>query len=165
MQAIEVLGIPFGRSYEYVKERLQERYGKYEVIEDKGNLCLYNIHVGDYEFHCGEFEFQRVSQYSYFYYARFQKHFPLKDSARAIALRESLKSTLLEKYQIREKWKNSQGYYCYSFYYHDVFDDEGEEETVCTLTTEKSQSRGGQYYIYVCLEYGPKYYLGESNDF
>jgi len=157
-----VLGLNFGNSYSSVKTSLEDRYGKYSVYEDKGTLRIFDISVGDYVFNMGEFDFQYSGSNSYFYYAEFQKNFSVNESSAAKNFREELRYTLSKKYNFCYQWQNEQGYKCYSL--STVSSDVVKSPDV-TLLTSKSKSKGGKYYIYVTLYYGPHYFVDETSDF
>lgn len=157
-----VLGINFGNSYDSVKSSLENRYGMFSVMEDKGTLRVFDISVGDYTFNMGEFDFQYSGSNSYFYYAEFQKNFSVNASQQAKDFRENLRFTLSRKYSVGYIWTNDQGYKCYNFAEPGT---DPKENPACTLIVQKSKSKGGATYIYVTLYYGPHYYLNEASDF
>lgn len=155
-----VLGIKFGENYNSVKSSLEARYGKYNVHEEKGNLKVYDISVGDYAFNCGLFDFQYHGVNSYFYYAEFQKNYGVNESEQAKSYREMLRGTLERKYYCFE-WTNKQGYKCYDF----KETSEVNSSSICSLLVNKSKSKGGGMFIYVTLSYGPYHFVDETEDF
>lgn len=157
-----VLGIKFGDTYSSVKDALEDRYGKFNVLEDGDGLQVYDINIGDYTFNLGLFDFQYYQGNSFFYYAEFQKNFSVNESSNAKNFREQLRFTLIKKYPFCYQWQNEQGYKCYSF--STVPGDVVKSPDV-TLLTAKSKSKGGRYYIYVTLYYGPRHFIDESSDF
>lgn len=157
-----VLGIKFGDTYSSVKGALEDRYGEFNVLEDGDGLQVYDINIGAYTFNAGLFDFQYSQGYSYFYYAEFQKNFSVNESSNAKNFREQLRFTLIKKYHFCYQWQNDQGYKCYSF---STIQDNVVNSPDVTLLTRKSKSKGGKYYIYVTLYYGPHYFVDESSDF
>ena len=48
--AQSVLGIPFGSSYDSVKNKLESRFGSTNVMEDGGKIIVLTPVIGNYEF-------------------------------------------------------------------------------------------------------------------
>ena len=77
--AQSVLGIKFGSSYDYVKSRLEERFGKTSVLAKEGALHIFGLTMGEISFNKGEFNFQRDDKNSYFNHAEFWKIYKLDE--------------------------------------------------------------------------------------
>lgn len=158
--AQSVFGIGFGASYQQVKDALEKRFGSYNVYEEKGVLKVFDFDMGDYHFNTGSFEFQYRGSSSWFYYANFQKNFSVSSASAAKDYRESMKRMLLDKYPYYIEYTNNQGYKCYEFFLY-----ESSEDPACALSVAKERSKGGDYFIYLQLTYGPYYYINKTSDF
>ena len=117
--AQSVLGINFGSSYETVKEKLQQRFGRYSIHEDNGDLWMSKLKMGGIEFDYADFYFQYSpnSSTSWFNAARFQKFYSLNDVDTAKRDRDIIFSFIKEKYvnDYIEEYTNDQGFMCYKF--------------------------------------------------
>lgn len=163
MYAQSVLSIPFGSSYEHVKECLENRIGKFHVFEEGGNLWTTDISLGDYKFHFGNFDFQHGNYGSYLSHACFSKHFDLDSKGAAIKFRDALKDILYNKYgeEYYEEYSNDDEFKCYKF----GLNPKDESKVFVLLTTFKGESNAGKFYYYVNIDYGPVYYIDKDSDF
>lgn len=159
----KVCGIEFGSSYDHVKKKLEDRYGLYNVIENKGNLSIIDANVGEFKFNFLNFEFQREGNRSYFYYSCFSKYFQIKDFATAITIRDLLWNDIKRKYEdiYIEEYENSNGYRCYKFGINPL----DSNRVLGLVTLEKAFGNDGEERIYLNLTYGPIYYIDQSSDF
>lgn len=156
-----VLGIKFGSNYNSVKQALEDRYGKYSVYEDNGNLRVYDLAVGDYKFDSGKFEFQRNGGNTYFYFAIFSEHYSLSNKKEAIRNRDFLFSLISDKYEYTESFVNDDGFKCYKFGKNPL----DNSRVLGLITLAKGVGNDGISRYYLELSYGPIYYISKSSDF
>jgi hypothetical protein len=158
-----VLGIPFGSSYDVVKNSLENRFGKYEIHESGGDINVYDIHIGDYKFDYGTFSFQRASGLSFFNYAFFQDYYDLNSVETAKRNLDYLFSLLREKYEddYLGEYKNDQGFKCYKF----GTDPTDKSKVLGNITLSRSKGKDGITRLYIILTYGPMHYIDKSADF
>ncbi len=159
----QVLGIKFGTSYEEVKSMLEDRYGRYNVLEDKGNLWVSEALVGDFHFDYLEFEFQRRGNSSYFYYSRFSMLFAVDEQESACETRDLLWNDIKRKYEsiYTEEYANDNGFKCYKF----GIDPLDESKVLGVLSLNKGVGGDGKKRLYLYLTYGPIYYIDKTSDF
>jgi hypothetical protein len=162
--AQSVMGIDFGSSYETVKSKLQERVGEFHFIESSGKLeCLSGIALGGFDFDYADFEFQYGNGSSYFNYAYFEKRYTLDAVRIAIKDRDFLFSLLKDKYvsEFVDNYTNEDGYKCYRF----GLNPKDKESVLGQIILEKAEGKDGKKRLYLCLRYGPIYYIDKASDF
>lgn len=159
----KVCGIEFGRSYDYVKNRLLERYGNDLVDEYKGSIFVDGGNVGNYYFDILMFNFQTDGNNTYFYYSRFIKYFSVDDLSSACSVKDMLWDDVKNKYEniCVEEFTNKSGFKCYRFGINPL--DKNNALGLVTLDKEKDTYDNDR----ICLElsYGPIYYIDKSSDF
>lgn len=157
-----VMGINFGSSEDEVYQALEARFNSYEIDKSNGKIeLLLGFNIGDVKFHYGSFEFQRQGKESYFNYAHFEKHYTLNNVKNAIIERDYIRDVIYSKYKEIRGYKNSQGYHCYHF----GTDPKDENRYLGEITLSKLKGNDGKVRLYLCLDYGPIYYLDRSSDF
>lgn len=163
MYCQSVLGIPFGSDYLTVKYSLEDRFGKYKVYESSGDLNVYDIQIGGFQFKIGEFSFQRSGSLSYFNFAMFQTHYATSDVEMAENERDWLYSLLKDKYadDYLEEYENDQGFKCYKF----GTNPKDESKALGYITLDRSKGKDGKTRLYLVLRYGPIYYIDKGSDF
>lgn len=155
-----ILGVRFGSSYEDTKKILEARFGT-GIIEDKGNLAIYDFDMGAFHFHSGVLCFQWKEKESIFFRAEFQKWSGTRNVESMKAEREYLKRLIASKYEIFE-FKNRQGFICYEFL--------GEETDGITIhgeiSLERTRGKDNIERLYLFLIYYPiAEFIEENADF
>lgn len=161
--AQSVMGIKFGSSYEEVKQQLEQRLGKYSVVEKQGMLHIWDFNMGSFHFDFGDFYFQYNGDNSYFNEAVFQCYSNGNDVDAMKARRDYLYSFIKEKYRYERlgEYINEQGFKCYKFGIN-PFD---ETKARGLITLERAKSNSGEDNLYLMLYYLPIYYIDKSSDF
>ena len=158
----KVCGIEFGSSYDYVKKKLEDRYGNDEVDEYKGSLFVNGGKVGNFYFNILMFNFQTDNKNTYFYYSRFLKYFSIDDLDSACSVKDMLGNDVRSKYQdMFEEYTNDSGFKCYRFGVNPL----NENNALGLVTLYKEKDRDGNNRICLELSYGPIYYIDKSYDF
>lgn len=155
-----ILGVRFGSSYEDTKKILEGRFGT-GIIEDKGNLAIYDFDMGAFHFNSGVLCFQWKEKESIFFRAEFQKWSGTRNVESMKAEREYLKRLIASKYEIFE-FKNRQGFICYEFL--------GEETDGITIhgeiSLERTRGKDNIERLYLFLIYYPiAEFIEENADF
>ena len=156
-----VLGIPFGYSREFVKEKLEARYGKYNVYDNSEGLKVYDISIGNFTFNVGVFEFQYWNGRTYFNYASFEQYY--SNVASAKNMRDYLYSVIKDKYSSDyiDEYVNKQGFKCYKF----GTDPRDATKILGSISIERGYGKDGIERIYLNLIYGPIHNIDRSSDF
>lgn len=153
-QRLSVLGIEMGTSIEHAEIILRTRFGEYNVYR-KGTveLTTYDANVGGSEWQNVTFEFQNKyaseGVYSYLSKVELSKNFDKKENA--MARFNTWAAKLGHKYT--KEWDYSEDGDQIIIY------NEGVQ-----LEMFYSQSKGGDYFWYVTIEYS-KNFIDESNDY
>lgn len=159
-QRLSVLGIEMGTSIEKAEKILNERYGEFNVYR-AGNikLSVYDALVGGSEFASIVLEFQCArygnATYTYLCDVDMQQYFKSYSGAKAMF------------YNWMEKLCNKYTSTTIKDFYYDNQEDIGctiwyEEGVVLDLTY--SESKGGEYYWYVIINYHEDI-IDESNEY
>lgn len=159
-QRLSVLGIEMGTSIEKAEKILNERYGEFNVYRT-GNtkLKVYDALVGGSEFDAISFTFQCArygnATYTYLSNVELQQHFKSYSGAKATF--NNWMEKLCNKYTyttIKDFcYDNQEGIGCTIWY---------EEGVVLDLSY--GESKGGEYYWYVTINYHEDI-IDESNDY
>lgn len=150
---ISICGIPMGTPRDEAKEILQERFGRYSVHEDGGDLKIYGGSVGGFSYRFLNFYFTWVNGKPRFNGAGFSTPFELTEQREAIENRDLIKSTYEKKYDIVER-KNDDGFKYYIF---------GSDEQYCGLIEiRKGKSNDGKVRLHLNVYYFGPY--GEEDD-
>lgn len=162
--AQSVLNIPFGMSYNYVKNTLVNRLGESKVLEHKENILISDFYMGDIKFDYGKFEFQRDAKESYFSRAYFEIRLSLNEIDAAARIRDHLfEQYIKDKYadDYINSYINKQNFKCYTF----GIDPKDNNKALAVLAISKSKGKDGIMRLYLTLDYGPIFYLNNANDF
>ena len=161
-QSTRVCGVVFGMSYEKAEEILKKSHGEKSVLSDKDELVYYDFRMGNHTFNDATFYFQ-YSEYggSYFSEAVFSRHFDLDRKERAYNFMENVAYTLSLKYKNIISKYDDDGYK----YYLCGSNPFNENEYLIELNIDKSKSKGGDYFYYVTLYYGPVNFVDPTSDF
>lgn len=160
--AQSVLGIKFGSSYDYVKSRLEERFGTTSVFAKEGGLHIYGLTMGDISFIKGEFNFQRDDKNSYFNGAEFWKIYKSDEQKAAEADADSLYSLIKQKYADKCGTVNT-GLFIKFYWFGKNPQTSGEWLGSVVLT--RGNANNGDNNLYLRLKYGPIYYIDKASDF
>lgn len=160
--AQSVLGIKFGSSYDYVKSRLEERFGITSVLAKEGGLHVFGLSMGDISFSKGEFNFQRDDKNSYFNSAEFWKIYKSDEQKAAEADVDALYSLLKQKYGDKCGALNT-GTFLRCYWFGENPQKSGEWLGSVVLT--KGDANDGVPRLYLWLKYGPIYYIDKASDF
>lgn len=159
-QRLSVLGIEMGTSIDKAEKILKERYGEFNVYRT-GNveLRVYDALVGGSEFSFINFHFQCSrygnATYTYLSNINLQKNFNSYDNAKSMF--DSWEEKLDNKYTattIKDFYYDNQEDIGFTIWY--------EEGVVLDLTY--LESKGGEYYWYVIINYHEDI-IDESNDY
>ena len=148
-------------SYEKTEEILRKSHGQKSQFSDKDEIQYYDFRMGNYTFDNATFYFQ-YSDFgaSYFSEAIFSNHFDLDMRDRAESFMESIAEILAIKYDnIISRYDNGYKYYLCGL------NPFNENEYLIELNLTKSKSKGGEYYYYVNLYYGPVNFVDPTSDF
>ena len=169
--AQSVLGINFGSSYETVKEKLEQRFGRYSTKDDGGDIIMTHIKMGGIDFNYAEFNFQYSpnSSTSWFNGASFQKFYSLNDVEAAKRDRDYLIAILKEKYHGKydgfSEYTNDQGFKCGRFGNDPTFNAPGVSRILGYICIENSKGKDCITRLYLMLNYGPLEYIDRTSDF
>lgn len=111
----QVYGIKFGTTKEDAKSYLEDRVGKYDVVDDGSTLTVYKQDFAGVKFDILEFEFEWKGGIAYFNSAGFQKIFDANNVADAKDYRDLVFEKIKKKYIYYEQDKNSDGFLRYKF--------------------------------------------------
>ena len=111
----QVYGIKFGTTKEDAKSYLENRVGKYDVVDDGSTLTVYKQDFAGINFNILEFEFEWKGGTAYFNSAAFQKYFAANDVTDAKECRDFVFEKIKKKYTYYEQEKNSDGFLRYKF--------------------------------------------------
>lgn len=159
-----VLGIPFGTSYEDTLGALQQRFGRFSLREDQGNLKIDNdFQIGGFWFNFGELMFQYNGSKSYLSSACFQLYFDLKDVDMAKKQRDYLYSLLSPKYKdmYLAEFISDEGFKCYKF----GINPKDPNKVLGCISLQKLKGKDGIKRLYLMLEYFPIEFVPISSDF
>lgn len=162
-QSAKVCGIPFGSSYMFVEGELKFRCGEDALCQkSKNEITYYDFDMGNYLFDSASFGFQYDdSGKSYFSYAFFSANYDLSQKDRALSLMKSLSMTLAAKYPDLISRKDDSG----EEFYLCGTNPKDEGVYLIKLYIVKDKSKGGDWYYYVNLDYGPINYVNPVSDF
>lgn len=160
LQGQSIMGVKIGTGYEETEKILKTRFG-YNVVNDKGNLSIYDFYMGDFHFKSGKFCFQWEGEISKFTGAEFQTWENASNVEDIKRMRERLKRIIESKYNIFE-YKNKQGFLGYEFL--------GEEVNGITMhgeiDIERMKGRDDVERLYLFLIYYPiADFIQENSDF
>lgn len=155
-QRLSVLGIEMGTGIGKAERILNERYGEFNVYRTGyTELNVYDALVGGTEFSSINFKFQYERRgdeiYTYLYFVDMQDHFNSYDNAKSMF--NSWKEKLGNKYTEDSYYDNQEGT-GFGIWY---------EEGV-SLHLSYGESKGGEYYWYVHVDYH-KNFIDGSNDY
>lgn len=111
----QVYGIRFGTTKENVKTYLENRVGKFDVVDDGSTLTVYKQDFAGVKFDILDFEFEWKDGIAYFNSAEFQKNFAVNNVASAKGCRDFIFERIKKKYAYYEQEKNSDGFLRYKF--------------------------------------------------
>ena len=153
-QRLSVLGIEMGTGIDEAERRLSQRFGEYNVYR-KGTveLTTYDVSVGGSEWKSVKFQFQNKyaseGVYSYLSKVELSKNFDKKEYA----------VTRFNKWAEKLGNKYTKDWDCSENGDQIIIYNEGVQ-----LEMFYSQSKGGDYFWYVTIEYS-KNFVDESNDY
>lgn len=158
-----VLGIPFGTSYYETLDALRQRFGRFSVHEDQGNLQIYDFKMGDFEFKFGELGFQYSGGKSYLNSAHFQTWFASNETALAKNNRDYLYYLISQKYE-DESLKEFQGLDGFKNY---LFGHSPKDpnSSLGAIYIERGEGNDGVKRLYLNLYYFPIEFVPFSSDF
>lgn len=160
-QMPKVCGITFGRSYSFVEKELAKRYGE-KANHNKDEIVYYDFAMGNFIFDSAHFCFQFGDMgINYFYLAYFSANFNLEEKKEAQDFREKLAKLLSTKYLERNTRIDNKG----ELYYLFGVNPRDDDTYLILLNLEKAQSKGGEWYYYVTLQYGPINFINPNADF
>lgn len=154
LMAQAVMGIPFGSSYNQVKQEVKKKFGYNCIIDETPKELIINRpFLGNHQFRFGYLHFQYKDGVSYFSEAYFTKEFDSKSDAENFVY--NIVQTLLKKYteQIKTKIVGT-----HEFIY---FGKNPFEDTYLGFISYHKPDNNYQ----VVLSYGPINYVDESEDF
>lgn len=158
-----VLGIPFGTSYDETRDALRQRFGRFSVDENQGNLEISDVQIGGFRFKFGELMFQYSGSRSYLSSATFQTHFGLQETELAKRERDYLYSLVSPKYESNhlEEFISDEGFKCYKF----GINPKDPNKVLGCISLQKLKGKDGIKRLYLILEYFPIEFVPFSSDF
>lgn len=149
---LSVCGIRMGTPKSQAKAVLQDRFGKYDVHEDDGDLLVIGGTVGGVFHKFLMFHFTWINGGPQFNGAQFDTPYELGEQKDAIECRDFIKSVYEEKYDIEETTED--GFKCYYFGLGN--------ETFGSIWLSKAKSNDGKIRLHLTVNYwGPYNESGE----
>lgn len=116
-QQATIMGIPFGSSFEEVRDNLDQRFKREpNSPRDISTLLYHNVVIGEFIFEAFQLWFHVGSTGSKLHSA--DLHMTFKDKNEAIKMRERLKKLYSQKYSCIIPFKNGDNFIAYKFGYN-----------------------------------------------